>query len=27
VSGRYTVHMYFIPEATYLGWDTEPSSL
>ena len=26
-SGRYTVHMYFIPEETYLAWDVEPSAL
>ena len=26
-SGRYTVHMYFIPEETYLAWDAEPSTL
>ena len=26
-SGRYTVHMYFIPEETYLAWETEPSML
>jgi hypothetical protein len=25
--GRYTVHMYFIPEETYLTWDAEPSTL
>ncbi len=25
--GRYTVHMYFVPEETYLAWETEPSSL
>ena len=25
--GRYTVHMYFIPEETYLAWDVEPSTL
>ncbi|GIT23006.1 MAG: hypothetical protein CM1200mP40_26880 [Gammaproteobacteria bacterium] len=25
-SGRYTFHMYFIPEETYLAWETEPSS-
>jgi len=25
--GSYTVHMYFIPEATYLAWETEPSTL
>ncbi|MEE8129839.1 MAG: hypothetical protein V3T48_06105 [Vicinamibacterales bacterium] len=25
--GRYTVHMYFIPEETYLGWDSEPAAL
>ena len=27
LSGRYTVHMYFIPEATYLSWQTEPEQL
>ena len=26
-SGRYTVHMYFIPEETYLAWDAEPATL
>ena len=26
-SGRYTVHMYFIPEETYLAWETEPPML
>ena len=26
-SGRYTVHMYFIPEETYLAWDVEPATL
>ena len=26
-AGRYTVHMYFIPEETYLAWDTEPPTL
>ena len=26
-TGRYTVHMYFIPEDTYLGWTTEPPQL
>ncbi len=26
-SGRYTVHMYFIPEETYLAWDAEPLTL
>ena len=26
-SGRYTVHMYFIPEETYLAWETEPTQL
>ena len=26
-SGRYTVHMYFLPEETYLAWDVEPSTL
>jgi len=26
-TGRYTVHMYFIPESTYLGWTTEPQTL
>ena len=25
--GRYTVHMYFIPEETYLAWEAEPSTL
>jgi len=25
--GRYTVHMYFIPEETYLHWETEPETL
>ena len=25
--GRYTVHMYFIPEEIYLAWETEPSAL
>ena len=25
--GRYTVHMYFIPEETYLAWDAEPAAL
>ncbi len=25
--GSYTVHRYFIPEATYLAWETEPSAL
>ena len=25
--GRYTVHMYFIPEETYLAWDREPPRL
>ncbi len=25
--GRYTVHMYFIPEEVYLAWETEPSTL
>jgi hypothetical protein len=25
--GRYTLHMYFIPEETYLAWDREPGSL
>ena len=25
--GRYTVHMYFMPEETYLAWATEPSTL
>lgn len=25
--GRYTVHMYFIPEETYLHWETEPEVL
>ena len=27
MTGRYTVHMYFIPEATYLSWQTEPEQL
>ena len=27
LTGRYTVHMYFIPEATYLSWQTEPGQL
>ena len=26
-AGRYTVHMYFIPEETYLGWEVEPAEL
>ncbi len=25
--GRYTVHMYFLPEEVYLGWDAEPETL
>ena len=25
--GRYTVHMYFIPEQQYLAWEMEPSTL
>lgn len=25
--GRYTVHMYFLPEDTYLAWKTEPDTL
>lgn len=25
--GRYTVHMYFIPEEAYLAWDSEPENL
>ena len=25
--GRYTVHMYFLPEEEYLSWDQEPSQL
>ena len=25
--GRYTVHMYFIPEEIYLAWETEPEQL
>lgn len=25
--GRYTAHMYFVPESTYLGWDAEPPTL
>lgn len=27
VKGRYTVHMYFLPEDIYLGWKTEPDTL
>ncbi|MYI75551.1 MAG: hypothetical protein F4057_09630 [Acidobacteria bacterium] len=27
MTGRYTVHMYFMPEATYLSWQTEPPQL
>ena len=27
LSGRYTVHMYFLPEETYLAWETEPPQL
>ena len=27
LTGRYTVHMYFMPEATYLSWQTEPPQL
>lgn len=26
-AGRYTVHMYFIPEETYLAWEKEPTGL
>ena len=26
-TGRYTVHMYFLPEEVYLGWEVEPESL
>lgn len=26
-SGRFTLHMYFIPEETYLSWDREPPHL
>ena len=26
-TGRYTVHMYFLPEDVYLSWEAEPSSL
>ena len=26
-AGRYTVHMYFIPEETYLAWEAEPDQL
>lgn len=26
-SAYFTAHMYFVPEATYLTWETEPSSL
>ena len=25
--GRYTVHMYFLPETQYLSWETEPVAL
>ena len=25
--GRYTVHMYFLPEEVYLGWEAEPEAL
>ena len=25
--GVYTVHMYFLPEDTYLAWETEPEAL
>ena len=25
--GRYTAHMYFVPERTYLGWDKSPDKL
>jgi hypothetical protein len=27
IEGRYTVHMYFLPEETYLAWDAEPATL
>ena len=27
LEGRYTVHMYFLPEETYLHWETEPPEL
>ena len=27
LTGRYTVHMYFLPEETYLAWKTEPPEL
>jgi hypothetical protein len=26
-TGRYTVHMYFLPEETYFAWDAEPATL
>ena len=26
-TGRYTVHMYFLPEEVYRGWEAEPESL
>ncbi len=26
LTGRYTVHMYFLPEETYLAWETEPAT-
>ena len=26
LTGRYTVHMYFLPEETYLAWKTEPET-
>ena len=26
-TGRYTVHMYFLPEDVYLNWEDEPESL
>lgn len=26
-AGRYTVHMYFLPEETYLAWEAEPDRL
>ncbi len=25
--GRYTAHMYFVPESTYLSWDRQPAEL
>lgn len=27
LDGRYTVHMYFLPEETYLAWKTEPPQI